>query len=276
MKHEILNTQQWGNVLFLEEYNTRVGIALDFGIRIVHLSVAGMENLYYVQPNDLSDNFATGDGWRLYGGHRLWTAPESDLSYCPDNAPVTYELLPNGAKVTQSVDPWLSIEKSLSVEFSDGKICLTHNIRNCGDAPMTCASWGVNTLGPGDAEIQFPGTAPGDYTPRRRLNLWANTNPHDPRLTFQKDRLLASFAPLTDYCKLGLYTPEGKADYTAKGQRLTITFATPPVEDCPDGGCNFELYMGAKFMELETMGTVATLLPGEATSHREFWELAPL
>ena len=276
MKHEILDTAQWGKVLFLEEYNTRIGIALDFGIRIVHLSVVGMENLYYVQPNDLSDNFATPDGWRLYGGHRLWSAPESDLSYCPDNDPVSYELLPNGAKVTQNEEPWLHIEKSLSVEFVDGKICLTHTIINKSDAEMTCTSWGVNTLGPGKAEIPFEGTAPGDYTPRRRVNLWANTNLHDPRLTFEKDRLTAEFQPLTDYCKLGLYTPAGKAVYEAKGQRFTITFATPPVEICPDGGCNFELYMGAKFMELETVGTVTTLTKNQAVRHQEFWELSPL
>ena len=276
MKHEILNTQQWGKVLFLEEYNTRVGIALDFGIRIVHLSVVGMENLYYVQPNDLSDNFVTPDGWRLYGGHRLWSAPESDLSYCPDNDPVSYTLLSDGVTVSQKKEPWLGIEKTLTLQFLDGKVCLTQSIKNAGDAPITCASWGVNTLGPGKAEIQFPGTAPGDYTPRRRINLWADTNLHDPRLTFTKDRLVAEFAPLPDYCKLGIYTPKGQAVYEAKGQRFTLTFHSPDVGICPDGGCNFELYMGAKFMELETVGTTTLLQPGEAVSHQEFWELRPL
>lgn len=276
MKHEIRNTDQWGRVLFLEEYNTQIGIALDFGIRIVHLSVAGMENLYYVQPKDLSDGFVTPDGWKLYGGHRLWSAPESDLSYCPDNDPVSYEILENGAAVTQGKEKWLGISKRLAVTFEDGKICLTQTIKNEGDAPITCASWGVNTLGPGTAEISFPGTAPGDYTPRRRMNLWANTNPHDPRLSFEKDRLTATFQPLADYCKLGLYTPEGNAVYTAKGQKFTLTFHTPNVESCPDGGCNFELYMGAKFMELETMSTVKTLNPGEETSHQEFWTLETL
>lgn len=276
MKHEILNTQQWGNVLFLEEYNTRIGIALDFGIRVVHLSVCGMENIYYVQPNDLSDHFVTPAGWRLYGGHRLWSAPESDLSYCPDNDPVSYELLENGATVTQKKEPWLGISKKLTITFQNGKVCLTQTIKNENDEPITCASWGVNTLKPGSAEISFWGTDPGDYTPRRRINLWANTNPHDPRLKFEKDRLLATFQPLTDYCKLGLYTPEGVATYTGYGQKFTLLFPTHTVEQCPDGGSNFELYMGAKFMELETVGTVKTLQPGEETSHQEFWVLEAL
>ena len=273
MKHEVLNTQQWGNVLFLEEYNIRVGVALDFGIRVVYLSAAGMENIFYEQPNDLSDHFVTSSGWRLYGGHRLWTAPESDLSYCPDNDPVSYELLPNGVKVTQKCDPWLLMEKSLTITFENGKVCLTQGVKNCGDAPITCATWGVNTLKPGNAEVAFWGTDPGDYTPRRRINLWANTNVHDPRLHFDKSRLVATYEPLTDYCKLGLYTPEGVATYTGHGQKFTLFFPTHSVEECPDGGCNFELYMGAKFVELETVGTVTTLQKGESASHQEFWQI---
>lgn len=273
MKHEILSTQQWGSVLFLEEADIRVGIALEFGIRIVHLSLAGMENLFYVQPKDLSDGFTTPDGWRLYGGHRFWTAPESDLSYCPDNAPVSYTLVPDGAVVTQAPDSWLGIRKSLTVTFGDGKVCLLHTVQNCREAPITCATWGVNTLGPGKAEISFRGTAPGDYTPRRRINLWADTNLHDPRLSFQKDRLLAEHQPRKDYCKLGLYTPAGTACYESRGQKLTVSFPTPPVESCPDGGCNFELYMGEKFMEMETLGTTVTLQKNQTASHTEYWQL---
>ena len=273
MKHEILTTDQWGPVLFLTHQDTQVGIALEFGIRIVHLSVAGMENLFYVQPKDLSDGFTTADGWHLYGGHRFWTAPESDLSYCPDNAPVSYALTPEGVTVTQSPDPWLGIQKSLTVAFDGSKVHLTHTVKNCQDTPVTCATWGVNTLGPGKAEIAFQGTAPGDYTPRRRVNLWADTNLHDPRLTFRKDRLLAEHQPLKDYCKLGLYTPTGTAVYTSRGQKLTVCFPVPPVESCPDGGSNFELFLGEKFMELETLGTTATLEKNETASHTECWQI---
>ena len=122
MNHEIRKTQQWGDVLWLDNGTVEIGVALEFGIRIVHLSRKGMENLYYVQPNDLSDNFTKGD-WRVRGGHRLWLAPESPESYCPDNSPVACKVVENGAVITQNADPWLQIGKELSVFFlEDGGV----------------------------------------------------------------------------------------------------------------------------------------------------------
>ena len=77
-----------GNLIWLSDGRTEAAAALDFGIRIVHLSCAGKPNLFYSQPDDLSDGLATEAGWRIYGGHRFWSSPESTRSYYPDNAPV--------------------------------------------------------------------------------------------------------------------------------------------------------------------------------------------
>ena len=52
-------TEKWGKVLWVTTDYAEVGIALEFGIRVVHLSCPGMENLYYEQPADLSDGNAT-------------------------------------------------------------------------------------------------------------------------------------------------------------------------------------------------------------------------
>ena len=49
MEHWIDTAQPWGRVLWLTDGNTRVGVALDFGLRVVHLSCEGMENLFYTQ-----------------------------------------------------------------------------------------------------------------------------------------------------------------------------------------------------------------------------------
>ena len=46
-----------GRMLWLEQNDIQIGIALDYGIRVRHLSIKGMENLYYEQPSDLSDGF---------------------------------------------------------------------------------------------------------------------------------------------------------------------------------------------------------------------------
>jgi len=264
-----------GQVLWLTDGNAEVGVALDFGIRVVHVSCAGCENLFYAQPADLSDGFVTDAGWRLRGGHRIWLAPESDDSYYPDNTPVSYELLEDGALICQNPEPWLGIQKSLRITFrEDGGITLMQSIQNVTDHPIDGASWGINTLDAGGkAFITFTNNDKKGYTPHRVVSLWSDTNLHDPRLSFDKKGLTAQHIPLPDYLKLGLYCMDGKAVFENKGQRMTICFESAPLNQHPDNGCNFELYMCSKFMELETLGTKAHILPGQSTSHEETWYL---
>ena len=60
MKSEIRNTNR-GKMLFLTDGKTEIGCALEFGIRVSHLSAVGMENIYYEQPADCSDGLITED-----------------------------------------------------------------------------------------------------------------------------------------------------------------------------------------------------------------------
>ena len=273
MQAYVKDTDVWGRVLWLCGESAQVGVALDFGIRIVHLSYPDCENLYYTQPADLSDGFVTEAGWRLYGGHRLWMAPEGDYSYYPDNEPVSYELLDDGAIITQNPDPIMGIQKFLHLTFlSDGGVKLEQGMRNVSDKVIAGASWGINTLDAGGkAVISYQGKK--GYTPHRVVSLWSDTNLHDPRLSFDKHSLTATYMQLPDYLKLGLYSMEGKAVFENKGQRFSILFDAQPIDQYPDNGCNFELYMCSKFMELETLGTKTQLQPGACTSHVETWYL---
>lgn len=274
MKSEIRNTQQWGKVLWIQNDILEIGIALDFGIRIVHLSCIGMENLYYVQPNDLSDNFTKGE-WRVYGGHRLWLAPESLDSYCPDNAPVDYELDENSVLITQQPDPVLHIRKQIRITFlEDGGVSLDHSIENLSDQTVTGASWSVNTLDGGVAKINFSCGTKGGFNPKRTVSLWSDTNLHDKRVKFDRETLTAThMADVTEYFKIGLYVQPGEAVLTNKGQQFTISFDVAPMDACIDGGCNFELYMCSRFMELEVLGVKTDIAPGKTAIHQEIWHL---
>lgn len=270
-------TEKWGKVLWLEDRHAEVAVALEFGIRVVHVSCPGMENLFYEQPKDLSDNCATPAGWRLYGGHRMWLAPESDESYYPDNDPVTYTVEGNSVLFEQKTDPWTGVRKQLRITFREGAVELENIFINDTDKMMEGGSWGVNSMaGYGTATIAFAGTDPGDYTPRRVVSLWADTNLHDSRIRFGKHSLTAAHAPSDDYFKIGLYCDPGKAVYENKGQRFILTFGAEGIENHPDNGCNFELYMCKEFMELETLGIKRKLQPGEAASHKETWVLEKL
>lgn len=270
-------TSQWGKVLWLCDKSAEVGIALEFGLRIVHISCPGMENLCYEQPKDLSDGFTTADGWKLYGGHRLWMAPESNDSYYPDNAPVSYQQSSDSVLAEQDVDPWLGIRKQLRVTFTGSGVEVENRITNASDHEIAGASWGVNTLAAGGtAVVGFPDSSDSEFVPRRVVSLWGDTNLHDERIRFTKDSVTAIHKPSKDYFKIGLYCNPGKAVFENKGQRFTLTFGHAELEAHPDNGCNFELYMCTEFMELETLGTKHTLAPGETMSHTETWQLQKL
>lgn len=268
-------TPNWGRVLWITNQKTEVAVALDFGIRVVHLACAGCENLFYEQPTDRSDGFTTNDGWILYGGHRLWVAPECDQSYYPDNMPVHYSVSGNTVLVEQDVDLFLQIRKRLSLTLEDdGKICVNQSVENVSEQPIVGAAWGVNTLDAGgEVRVNFACQHIGGYNPQRVISLWSDTNLGDPRLEFARDHLQANYLPLNDYLKIGLYCNPGKVVFHNKGQVLELTFDAQSYELYPDNGCNFELYMCKNFTELESLGTLTTILPGQCATHTEFWHV---
>ena len=47
--------------------------------------------------------------------------------------------------------------------------------------------------------------------------------------------------------------------------------ATADPDAYPDYGCTFETFTNADFLELETLGPMTTLAPGESVSHTEHW-----
>ena len=146
-QHALISDSEAGRLLWLSDGVTELKVSLDYGPRILHLSCVDMENLFYTQPADLSDGLATPEGWRLRGGHRLWAAPEEDLTYYPDNEPVVWELLEDGVLLTQPVDPWLRIRKRIELHYEpDGVILVLHSIENAGTQPATLASSGVKTF----------------------------------------------------------------------------------------------------------------------------------
>ena len=274
MQYMEKDTQRWGRVLWISDGKTEVAVALDFGIRVVHLSCCGCENLFYEQPVDGSDGFTTGE-WKLYGGHRIWLAPESAGTYCPDNAPVRYTITNDEILFEQDLESMLKIYKRLRLRFmADGAISVEQEIQNGSDQVIDGAVWGVNTLdGGGEAEISFRCKQRGGYNPQRVISLWSDTNLADPRLQFERDRLIARHMPVPDYLKLGLYSNPGKAVLRNKGQIFELTFNTDDLELYPDNGCNFELYMCMKFMELESLGQKTRILPGQHATHTEVWRL---
>ncbi len=277
MHHEIRHDPYLGRLLWLTDGKTDIAATLDVGIRIIHLSVHQMENLYYVQPEDLSDGICTPGGWKLIGGHRFWLAPEGDNSYWPDQKPVEYELEENAVTLTQCVDPWLGVQKSIRLEFlPDGAIAVRQSIVNVENETFTGALWGVNTLRGGTGQVPFADLEGDPCVPHRAVQLWGQTSLGDPRIRFTKDRVYTQQMAIDGYFKIGFYSSAGRIHHENLGQSFDITFPVVSQDQCPDGQCNVEIFQHSHVMELEVLGPVVTLNKGESASIHETWRVNKL
>ena len=62
MEHYVEKHPQWGQMLWLKGCGAQMGIPLEYGIRILHASCEGMENLLYEQPTVLLRRKAGSSG----------------------------------------------------------------------------------------------------------------------------------------------------------------------------------------------------------------------
>jgi hypothetical protein len=70
---------------------------------------------------------------------------------------------------------------------------------------------------------------------------------------------------------MGLYNRDGWGLYAAGADAFVKRIETPEGERYSDYGVNFEIYTDDKFLEMETLGPLRTLMPGEQTVHAEHW-----
>src|SRR5687768_12592823 len=77
-----------------------------YGPRVMRYARLGGANVFgEVSPLEQEYETPYGEAWHIYGGHRLWYAPEGDpRSYYPDNKPVQVELFSQGVRLTQAVE----------------------------------------------------------------------------------------------------------------------------------------------------------------------------
>lgn len=79
----------WENNIRITNGTVEVIVTLQVGPRIIRLGLVGERNLFRVLEEECG--IKGGSRWYIFGGHRLWHAPEANpRSYCPDNDSVRY------------------------------------------------------------------------------------------------------------------------------------------------------------------------------------------
>jgi hypothetical protein len=104
--------------------------------------------------------------------------------------------------------------------------------------------------------------------------MWAYTNLADPRWKFTKKYLTLRQDPSnTEAQKIGLFNRDTWAAYLLNGEAFVKRSTADPAKTYPDFGCSFETFTNNEFLEVETLGPMTKLLPGETVEHTEHWAL---
>jgi hypothetical protein len=252
------------------------------GPRIVRLFLAGSDENLLAEVPDLKEDTPYGD-YFFRGGHRLWYAPEAfPQSYIPDNGGMTVEELPDGVRLCQPTEAATGIRKSIEIRLHDDgpHVTLVHRLQNDGPEPVELAPWAITQLSLGGLVV-VPlrvAPAPGNNNgllPDRHLVLWPYTCWQDARLHVQDEYVLVEAQARPTACKVGTWNRRGWLGYLRQGVFFLKRSQPQPGQTYPDKDCNAEVYCKDRFVELETLGPLCRLEPGQAATHVETWELYP-
>jgi hypothetical protein len=257
------------------------------GPRIIRLAFLGGENML----NEIAETrgkIGPPDQWTIYGGHRLWHAPEiSGRTDAPDSDPmeaVTWEK--NTVSLVAKTEKATGIQKEMRVTLGAGlstAVKVEHLLTNHNLWPVELAPWGLTVVAPGGRVIlpQEPYQAhgqKGNFLPARPLVLWPYTDMSDLRWRWGKNYIqLHADEALAHPQKIGIYNSHGWGAYERKLEGdLLVIFTQPDLRGAsayPDYGSNFETYTAKEFQELETLGPTERLEPEQTATHTEYWIL---
>lgn len=257
---------------WLENGRVRLAVTTAVGPRLVFCGVGGGSNLLAETPEvELEGPHGPV---RLLGGHRLWYGPEIvERTYWPDDKPVQVEELPDGARFTPPPDAF-GIVKEMTVTIdAESRVTVGHTLRNEGGTALELAPWALTMVPLGGVALLPQPYGPVDargLLPNRFLTLWPYSDPTDPRLAWG-NRIILLRGDAAPPNKLGYRNAHGWLAHWLAGTLLVKEWVPQPDGAYPDNGCNAECYVNARFMEVESLGALATLQPGASVMHDETW-----
>jgi hypothetical protein len=268
----------WPNSLRLANGLVDLVVTTDVGPRVIRWGFAGGENEFAEFESDLG--LTGGSGLRLYGGHRLWHAPEvMPRTYGPDNGPVALEQHGEFVRVIQPVEPGTGIQKELDIALDPdaARARVTHRLRNLNVWPVDLAPWAITIMRPG-------GTAILPLPPRKAaseslqltaaLALWAYTDMSDPRWRWGRRFILLRPDPeLREPQKAGLNWAAGWIAWARGGSLFVKRVVRLQSAEYPDMGSSIETYCAGDVLEIETLAPLSRLEPGATAEHLEEWLL---
>jgi hypothetical protein len=268
----------WADNIRLANDSMELVITRSVGPRVIRLAPLGGRNLFKEFPEQLG---GTGEAeWMIRGGHRLWHAPEAKpRSYALDNSPVPCEILNDfSVRLTPAAEGENGVQKTLefSLAAERAEVSVVHTLTNTGPWTIELAPWALTVMAPGGTAI-IPLPEKQSHTdvlvPDFPLVLWPYTDMRDPRYGWGRRYLTFSQDPQRGPGKFGLPVALGWVAYQLDDLLFVKYFDYDPSARYPDYGCNFETFSNEEMLEVESLGPMTLLAPGESVEHVETWRL---
>ena len=261
----------WKDAYRLQLGRAEMIVLAEVGPRIISLRVDGGPNLLYVDAQTLGKG--RGDRvWHIYGGHRIWAAPESDDAYSLDNGPCTARV--EGGKLTILTEPDADtrLRKRLTISAEGERFLVENAVLNTSSLVNLGAVWCVTCVAPLGV-IAFPWGSGGSWDTKRMQwwNKWATHSSNVRSAQYRPGPDLFTIHPTGEEGKVGTHSPEGWVALCRPDATFVKSFQPNMHAAYPDGGCSVEVYTCANFVEMETLGPLGAIAPGEEIVQRETW-----
>ena len=274
----------WHNAYKLSNGYIDLIVLADVGPRVIWYGSCGQENQLHEVAAD--SGASGGTAFRLYGGHRLWVSPEIESTYFPDNVPVSVSQHDGEVCFLAPPEmnpPGIGLQKEMRIRLdaSGSHVTITHLITNHAVKCAHVAPWTPTMMRAGGRGILplRPKAAMDNQhlQPVGVLGLWSYTDFSDPRWTFGREfiQLRQDSKPLGRFQEqmIGIYNPAGWVAYFREETLFVKRAQVVENAQYPDFGCNLEVFTNPDFLEVETLGPLCELQPGQSVSHIEQWWL---
>ena len=285
VKTEEVEHHLWKKAFKIYNDTVQLLVLTEVGPRILFFGFLGEQNEFHEIPEHSGK---PGDQtFRVYGGHRLWVSPEI--------APHVLSRQSSGRgketrrcfcfyRSSRSMPPGTGLQKEIEINLADtgARVIVTHRIRNIGrETPPEMAPWALSVMaGGGKAILPLPPRAPMSadrLLPEGLLALWSYTDLADPRwkigTKYMQLHQTSNPAGIFKEQMGGIFNSFGWGAYFRRGHLFIKKAKVEKDAHYPDFGCNFEVYTDTHSLELETLGPLRKLNPGETAEHIERWWL---
>jgi hypothetical protein len=258
MNVSFVQWKDWNAVKCVAGENTLIA-GISAGPRILSFSYDGGENMLYEDHT----GFRVGE-WRMYGGHRVTIAPESDASYYPDNEPCEITMADAAIHIAAKQRS-NGLVLSLVISESLQGFCIDHVLVNGGTLDWEGALWAITCVP--RAHVLF------GMCETSRINFWPGTDASkwkqaDGRISVDDGAFRGKTGWYAASPELVAISPQGQ-----------LTISSPCISApglCVDNGSNTEIFVCPYYAELETLGEKLLVAPGSTIVHRQYWQLKPL